>query len=94
VKGVFVYPKQVAEVVSRFPEIVRFQVVVTRPEHRDLMTLKLELNNDAVNKDKLTESVNQAILVVCRIRADKLQFVPSGTIPEQAKVVVDERKWD
>ncbi|MDO8636111.1 MAG: AMP-binding protein [Dehalococcoidia bacterium] len=94
VKGVFVYPKLVAEVISRFPEIVRFQVIVTRPEHRDLMTLKLELKDDAINKDKLSDSVNQAILEQCRIRADKLQFVPTGTIPEQAKTVVDERKWD
>ena len=58
------------------------------------MNLKLELKDGDVNKDKLTESVNQAILELCRIRADKLHFVPPGTIPEQAKTVVDERKWD
>jgi len=94
IKGVFVYPRQVAEVISRFPEIGRFQVAVTRPEHKDIMTLKAELKDGPVNKDKLIESVNLAIQETCRIRVDQFQFVPSGTIPEQAKSILDERKWD
>ncbi|MBI4287831.1 MAG: AMP-binding protein [Chloroflexi bacterium] len=94
VKGVFVYPRQVAEVISRFPEVVRFQASVTRPEHKDVMTLKLELKDGSVDKDKLTESVNQAIQDTCRVRVDRFQFAPAGTISEQAKPLVDERKWD
>ena len=30
----------------------------------------------------------------CRLALDQVEFVPTGTIPQGSKVVVDERKWE
>ncbi len=39
VKGMFVHPKQVAEVASRHPELTRLRLIVTRDNEQDVMTL-------------------------------------------------------
>ena len=42
VKGMFVHPKQVAEVASRHPELTRLRLTVTRDNEQDVMTLTAE----------------------------------------------------
>ncbi|XPV75718.1 MAG: phenylacetate--CoA ligase family protein [Desulfovibrio sp.] len=47
VKGQFIYPSQVAEVVATFPQIVKHQIVITNEGGRDLLTLKIQLDPTA-----------------------------------------------
>ncbi len=44
VKGQFIYPAQVAQVVAKFPQIEKHQIVITNEDDRDLLTLKLQLS--------------------------------------------------
>ncbi|OEU69895.1 MAG: phenylacetate--CoA ligase [Desulfovibrio sp. S3730MH75] len=44
VKGQFIYPAQVAQVVAKFPQIEKHQVIITNEGGRDLLTLRLQLN--------------------------------------------------
>ena len=46
VRGMFVHPSQVAEVVRRHPEIVRARLVVTSVDNQDVMTLRCESETD------------------------------------------------
>ena len=48
VKGMFIHPGQAAEVAGRFDVISRFQVVVTRDQHKDHMAFQVELSSDNV----------------------------------------------
>ena len=43
VRGMFIHPRQLDEVLARFPAVARGQVVVTREEHQDVLTLAVEL---------------------------------------------------
>jgi len=95
-RGMFIHPKQVGEVISKFPEISKHQAVVTRPKFRDDVVLKVELADETLDKDKkdeLAAAVLKLFPDVCRVRADRVEFVPKGTIPEGAKGIVDERTY-
>ena len=93
VRGMFVHPKQTDETIARFPEIRRYQLVVTRPQNRDEMALKVELTNDAVDKEKLKSALDKSFRDTCKVRFDRVDFVAKGTIPEDAKHIVDERTY-
>lgn len=93
VRGMFVHPKQSDEVISRFPEISRYQLVVTRPQHRDEMVLKVELAKEAVDKEKLKTALDKDFRDVCKVRFDRVEFVAKGTISEDAKRIADERVY-
>ena len=89
----FIHPRQTGEVVAKFSEIDRYQVVVTRPRFKDELALKIELTDEAIDKQKLTAEVKKTFQDICRLNVDQVDFVPKGTIPDGAKVIVDERTY-
>ena len=91
VRGMFLHPRQVGAVVARFPEIERHQVVVTRVEHRDRMTVRVQ--TAAAPPPDLADRLAEALREVVHLRAE-VELAPPGTIPEDAKPLVDEREWD
>jgi phenylacetate-CoA ligase len=109
VRGMFVHPKQSDEVIARFPDIRRYQLVVTRPEDRDEMVLRIELGvkhkeafklgteraeiHMPVEREKLKNDLDKAFKDVCKVRFDRLEVVDSGVIPEDAKHIIDKRKY-
>ncbi|MBA7692319.1 hypothetical protein ES703_100886 [subsurface metagenome] len=94
VRGMFVHPAQVKEVMAKFNQIAQFQLKVGRREQRDEITVNLELKDETIDKQKLTSDLAKAFQDVCRVKADKIEFVTKGTIPEEHKVIVDERTWE
>jgi len=94
VRGMFVVAKQAEQAITSFEQISRFQIVVGRKEHRDEMTLKVELKDEAIDKSKLAEDLNKRFQDVCRMKLDKIDFVGKGTIPEEHQKIVDERTWE
>lgn len=92
VRGMFIHPRQADEVVARVPGVTRHQVVVTRQEHQDALTLNVEVGQGA---DPVTVQTGlvQAIRDVMKLRGE-VRVVPPGTIPEGAKKIEDQRKWD
>jgi len=57
------------------------------------MLIKIELKNESIDKDALTEDINARFQSVCVVRADGIEFVASGTIPTGCKVITDKRVW-
>jgi phenylacetate-CoA ligase len=93
VRGLFVHPGQADEVVSKFPWIARYQVVVTRTEHKDEMTFKIEPKEEISQPETFKEEVERAIRDVMKVRGN-VQFVSKGTIPEGARKIEDRRTWE
>ena len=93
VRGLFVHPGQADEVVSKHPQIGKYQVIVTRKEHKDEMTFRIELKEEIPQPQKLKEEIEKSIRDVMKVRGD-VQFIPKGTIPEGAKKIEDQRTWD
>jgi len=94
VRGMFIVARQAEQVLSNFDQISRFQIVVGRKAERDEMTFKLELKDEAIDKSQLADDLNKSFQEVCRVKADKIEFVAKGTIPEEHKTIVDERTWE
>jgi phenylacetate-coenzyme A ligase PaaK-like adenylate-forming protein len=65
--------------------------VVSRPETRDEMTLRVQLAEE-VDREKLSDALRKSIKDICRVKVDRIEFV--AEIPEDAKRIVDERVWE
>jgi phenylacetate-CoA ligase len=87
VKGMFVHPEQVAAVVGRHPQITRARLVVTNPGSTDSMTLHCEGAGDAALAAAIADSLRE----LTKLRGEVV-FVTS--LPNDGKVISDERKYD
>ena len=94
VRGMFIVTKQAEQVFADFPQISAFQVVVNRKAQRDGMVFNIELKDEAVDQKKLAGELNKGFQDMCRVKADRIEFVPKGTIPSEHKTIVDERTWE
>ena len=88
VRGMFVHPGQVAEVVKRFPEVARARLVVTGEMANDQMALKVE----ASGSDALAQKIAEAVRDITKLRAD-VAFVTVGSLPNDGKVIEDARSY-
>jgi phenylacetate-CoA ligase len=93
VKGMFIHPGNADEVAAKFPEIDKYQVVVSREAHVDQMTFTIELKEGVEPVEELAGRIEAAIPESMRVRG-KVKFVQKGTIPEGHKKIHDTRKWD
>ena len=94
IRSLFLYPKVVEDVISKFPEISKAQLVVCRIKHRDEMTLRLELQNENIEKERLSEDLGRSFRERCKLRLDRIEFLAKGIIPGGHKTIVDERTWE
>jgi phenylacetate-CoA ligase len=90
IKGMFVHPEQVAAVVKRHPEVARARLVVTNPDSSDLMTLNCEV---AAPGSELGKSIAETVRDVTKLRAE-VALVAVGSLPNDGKVISDDRKYD
>lgn len=93
VRGMFLHPNQLQYAVTQFPQIKAIQVVITRPENRDVVTVNLELHEgqSAVGPaEGLSALAQQAV----RLRIDAVNIVEAGSIDPSARTIIDEREWD
>lgn len=93
VRGMFVVARQAEQVILSLGQISGFQMIVGRREHRDEMTLKVELKDETQDKEKLAGDLNRRFQDVCRIKIDRIEFVAKGTIPQEHQNITDERIW-
>lgn len=85
IKGVLIHPAQVHRVLSRHPEIARFQIVVDHPpgERYDRATLRVALARAVDELDTLREVVVAELKSTVLIQME-VEFVEQGDIPEAA----------
>ncbi|CAG9175403.1 phenylacetate--CoA ligase family protein [Cupriavidus respiraculi] len=90
VKGMFVHPGQVAEVVRRHPEIRAARLVVTGAVGADVMTLHCDATRD---DDGLKQAIADSVREVMRLRGE-VRFVAAGSLPQDGRAVEDARSYD
>ena len=88
IKGMFVYPHQVEQVMSGFEEVKRWQIVVTNEDGIDEMVLHIEAT-DFKRDSELLHIFREKI----KIRPT-LKILEPGTLPPQIRPIEDKRKWD
>jgi phenylacetate-CoA ligase len=90
IKGMFVRPEQVSEIGKRHPELGRLRLVVTRERELDTMTLSAETASPG---EALREAVAATLRGVTKL-SGTVAFVAPGSLPNDGKVIADERKTD
>ena len=93
VKGMFVHPQQAAAVVAKFPQVEKFQIVVTRANEIDKLTFKLEMAQAPSAGDPFYDEISVAIQEGIKLRPE-LEVIVPGTLSEKSELIVDERVWD
>jgi phenylacetate-CoA ligase len=90
VRGMFVHPGQIAQVLKRHPELRKARLVVSGKVGSDVMVLKTEVENaSAETLLRVAASVRE----LTKLRAD-IEPVPLGTLPNDGKVIDDIRSYE
>ena len=89
VRGMFVHPEQVVEILRRHKSISRARLVVERPAGNDEMTLLIESGAPAEAASQIAETVQ----TVTKLRG-AVSRVPAGSLPDDGKLIEDRRKFD
>jgi len=87
IKGMFVRPEQVAALVAKHEEIAKARVIASREGEMDVMTVQIEAaSGDA---DGYAGSVADALKL-----KGKIEVVAPGSLPNDGKVIEDQRSYD
>ncbi|NCX57310.1 MAG: phenylacetate--CoA ligase family protein [Rhodobacteraceae bacterium] len=87
IKGLFVRPEQVADLVSSHKDIQRIRIVATREGEMDVMTVKIETeNNDP-------EAFSSSIISILKLKGI-VELVSPGSLPRDGLIIEDLRKYD
>lgn len=95
VKGMFVQPAQVAAAFKRHGEIARARLVVTRAGDSDAMILLCEVEQGDASQvgDNLAAAIAESLQAACKVKG-KVELVAPGSLPNDGKVIDDQRSYD
>jgi phenylacetate-CoA ligase len=89
VRGMFVHPSQIADIVRRHPEILRARLVVEGEAARDVVSLQVETSRPSSDlESRLITSVRD----VTKLRASVV-CVPPESLTNDGKVIDDARTY-
>jgi len=87
IKGMFVRPEQVAELVARHPEIAKARVIATRAGEMDAMTVQIEAEGGDA------DAFGASVAAVLKLKG-AVEIVAPGSLPNDGKVIDDQRSYD
>ncbi|MCA8926830.1 MAG: AMP-binding protein [Alphaproteobacteria bacterium] len=90
VRGMFVRPNQVANVVKQHPQVQRARIVIGNVDRRDTMVFKAEVES---RPEGLADAIAKTIDAEIRIRAE-VELVAVGSLPNDGKVIEDTRTYE
>ncbi|MBX9960135.1 MAG: AMP-binding protein [Burkholderiaceae bacterium] len=90
VRGMFVHPGQVAEILRRHPEAGRARLVVAGEVADDRMTLRVE--TECSGPGELALRMAETVREVTKLRGE-IELVLPGTLPNDGKVIEDARSY-
>jgi len=89
VRGMFIYPKHVEDILRRHPGIRRARFIVEGEMANDELTLQAECGSDVRSLDPA--DVVQSIREVTKLRAH-VRWVSSGSLPQDGRLIEDRRR--
>ena len=90
VRGMFVHPSQIADIVKQFSEVRKARLVVSSENYQDQMLLRCESSDHS--KD-LNRRIVKVVREKCKLRADVSLEAP-GALPVDGVVIEDARTYD
>lgn len=90
VKGMFVHPSQVDQVVKRHAELSRARLIIQHDgQNNDIMTLRCEAG---AASDALKTAIGTSIRDITKLRGE-VEFVAPGSLANDGKVIDDQRQF-
>lgn len=89
IRGMFVHPAQVHEVMKAHPEVSHVRLVVSGEMANDAMTLKCEATHAS---EKLAEGIAETLRNITKLRGD-IELLAPNTLPRDGKVIEDARSY-
>ena len=83
----FVHPAQIMEIARRHPEVERVRLVVARAREQDTMLLQFE---SSINSPGFSGDIADTLQQLTKLRGH-VEWVPSGSLSNDGKLIVDER---
>ncbi|HRO57717.1 MAG TPA: AMP-binding protein [Burkholderiaceae bacterium] len=97
VRGMFVHPEQIQQIVRRHPGVLRARLVVAGEMANDTMSLNCEVDPAALGgaggEAALAEALAESVREVTKLRG-AVAIVAPGSLPNDGKVIEDARKYD
>lgn len=87
VRGMFVHPEQIADLLRRHKSIIRARLIVERPGSADEMTLLAEIGEPAEDPARIAETLQ----AVTKLRG-AVSVVAKGSLPADGKLIEDRRQ--
>ncbi|WP_397541725.1 phenylacetate--CoA ligase family protein [Roseovarius salis] len=87
IKGMFVRPEQVATLVARHAEIARARVIASREGEADVMTVRIEADGGA------PETYEASVVEALKLKG-RVEIVAKGSLPNDGKVIEDQRSYE
>ncbi len=90
VRGMFVHPAQVAEILRRYPAIQKARLVVSGELANDQMRLQVEVDG---SPDDLAARIAETMRDVTKLRGE-VELCGPGSLPNDGKVIEDARRYE
>jgi len=92
VRGLFIAPSQIKLLAGKFDNLP-FQVVVGRTGHEDVLTVRVEKVNPTVGTAAWEDDFKKMFKEICTVRIDAVEYVKTGEIKPDQKMLLDSRQW-
>ena len=89
VRGMFVHPSQVAQVVKRHPEVLKARLVIEGEMATDRMKLKVEV---AQSPEGLAAAIAESVRDITKLRSD-VELLAPRSLPNDGRVIEDARDF-
>jgi phenylacetate-CoA ligase len=89
IKGMFVRPEQVAQIIARHPGIARARLTVTREGEQDAFELAVET---ATQDTAFADAVRDSVASVLKL-GGAVRLLTPGALPNDGKVIDDQRDF-
>lgn len=90
VRGMFLHPNQLKAAATQFPGMKAIQAIITRPANKDVVTLRVEME-EGVSTDGVADQLKALAQSAVRLRIDEVLFEAVDT---SQRTIVDERDWE
>jgi phenylacetate-CoA ligase len=92
VRGMFLYPRQLDELMGRFDVVSAYQAIVTRSGHRDEIQLQVVTASDS-EAGNLVQEIRDEIRRTLKFKLS-VETVDEESIPAGGPPIRDERSWE
>jgi len=93
IRGLFLHRNQLDQVFKHFPEVTKYQVTVDREDHRDKLSVLVEVNKHDLDKSGIGRKLTKRMQEICTMRPDEIFVVAKGSLSEGYSVLQDLRVY-